>query len=281
MTNIKKYGLVAALVLPSLFTVTSKSHAAKAVKNSERAKAVNVRSEAKESNNIIGLIDNDKSYEILDTQSNWLKIKFNDKEAYVGRYWFDIVEEATVKSPANFRKNDALNSEVFQILRKDDVVEVKSLANNGFVKIYFEGKEGYVHESLLNLSEDFINANYKQEPVHEQNTSYQESTSNQATNNYYYESTQQTYYEPSQSYFNSSSYTGNSSSAKEIIAQRESGGSYGARNGQYIGRYQLSSSYLNGDYSAENQERVADQYVSQRYGSWENALEFWNNNGWY
>lgn len=71
------------------------------------------------------------------------------------------------------------------------------------------------------------------------------------------------------------------SSAKEWIAQRESGGSYSATNGQYIGRYQLSSSYLNGDYSEANQERVADQYVTSRYGSWEGAQAFWQSNGWY
>ncbi|HEW4241100.1 TPA: LysM peptidoglycan-binding domain-containing protein, partial [Streptococcus pneumoniae] len=56
--------------------------------------------------------------------------------------------------------------------------------------------------------------------------------------------------------------------AKEWIAQKESGGSYTATNGRYIGRYQLTDSYLNGDYSAENQERVADAYVAGRYGSW-------------
>ena len=67
--------------------------------------------------------------------------------------------------------------------------------------------------------------------------------------------------------------------AKEIIAQRESSGSYTAQNGQYYGRYQLS--YLNGDLSAENQERVADSYVAGRYGSWSAALAFWNANGWY
>ncbi|MDO4671248.1 MAG: LysM peptidoglycan-binding domain-containing protein [Aerococcus sp.] len=77
------------------------------------------------------------------------------------------------------------------------------------------------------------------------------------------------------------SYSGQSSNAKEIIAQRESGGSYSARNGRYVGRYQLDASYLNGDYSAANQERVADNYVAQRYGSWDAALAFWNNNGWY
>lgn len=48
-----------------------------------------------------------------------------------------------------------------------------------------------------------------------------------------------------------------------------------------IGRYQLSSSYLNGDYSPANQERVADEYVAGRYGSWENAKSFWLANGWY
>lgn len=69
--------------------------------------------------------------------------------------------------------------------------------------------------------------------------------------------------------------------AKEIIAQRESSGSYTAQNGQYYGRYQLTISYLNGDLSAENQERVADSYVAGRYGSWSAALAFWNANGWY
>jgi len=71
------------------------------------------------------------------------------------------------------------------------------------------------------------------------------------------------------------------SDAKEWIAQKESSGSYTATNGRYIGRYQLDSSYLNGDYSAANQERVAEQYVASRYGSWDAAKAFWLANGWY
>lgn len=75
--------------------------------------------------------------------------------------------------------------------------------------------------------------------------------------------------------------SGSEAEAKEWIAQKESGGSYTATNGQYIGRYQLTDSYLNGDYSAANQERVADAYVAGRYGSWSAAKNFWLNNGWY
>ena len=78
-----------------------------------------------------------------------------------------------------------------------------------------------------------------------------------------------------------SNVSGNEQAAKEWIAARESGGNYGARNGQYIGRYQLSASYLGGDYSPANQERVADQYVASRYGSWSAAQSHWLSNGWY
>ncbi|MCO8299748.1 LysM peptidoglycan-binding domain-containing protein [Limosilactobacillus fermentum] len=69
--------------------------------------------------------------------------------------------------------------------------------------------------------------------------------------------------------------------AKAWIAARESGGSYTAQNGNYYGKYQLSRAYLGGDYSAANQERVANQYVASRYGSWSAAKSFWLANGWY
>lgn len=90
---------------------------------------------------------------------------------------------------------------------------------------------------------------------------------------------QQAQSQASQSY--TSNTSGSEAAAKAWIAARESGGNYGATNGQYIGKYQLSASYLNGDYSAANQERVADQYVASRYGSWQNAQAHWQANGWY
>ena len=82
---------------------------------------------------------------------------------------------------------------------------------------------------------------------------------------------------------NERTITIDSNSAKEEIARRESGGSYTAYNpaGGYYGRYQLNPSLVPYGASPEEQEIAADNYVANRYGSWENALNFWNNNGWY
>lgn len=79
----------------------------------------------------------------------------------------------------------------------------------------------------------------------------------------------------------SSSTSSAEAAAKAWIASVESGGSYTASNGNYYGKYQLSKSYLHGDYSAANQEKVANAYVASRYGSWVKAKAFWQANGWY
>lgn len=281
MTNLKKYALAAAIVLPTIFTASNKSEAAVAVKDANKANTVNVREAAGTDSNIIGGINNNKAYEIIENNNGWLKINFDGKEAFVYGDLFNITEEVKVVSPANFRKADNLNSEIYQVLQAGNVVEVKAIANNGFVKVSFEGKEGYVYSNLLDLSQHIVNNAMGQVASANQQVAQAPAQAAQASAQTY-QAPAQTYQQPAQTYqAPAQSYTANNSSAKQIIAQRESGGSYNARNGQYIGKYQLSSAYLNGDYSPANQERVADQYVAQRYGSWDNALAFWNNNGWY
>lgn len=278
MTNFKKYALAAAIVLPTLFTASNKAEASVAVKNESKASVVNVREAAGLDSNIIGGINTSKAYEVIENDNGWLKINFDGKEAFVSGDLFDITEKAKVVSPANFRKADNLDSEIYQVLQEGNVVEVKAVANNGFVKVSFEGKEGYVYSNLLDLSQNIINSTLGKVVSNQQAQAPAQSYQASAQT---YQAPVQSYQAPAQTQAPAQNYTANNSSAKQIIAQRESGGSYNARNGQYIGKYQLSASYLNGDYSPANQERVADQYVAQRYGSWDNALAFWNNNGWY
>lgn len=121
------------------------------------------------------------------------------------------------------------------------------------------------------------------EPASQQNTTPVESTAPVAsqTTNVATNQPQAT----SNNYSSNTNYApvanGSEADAKAWIANRESGGSYTAQNGKYTGKYQLDASYLNGDYSPANQEQVADQYVAQRYGSWSNAKNFWEANGYY
>ena len=111
----------------------------------------------------------------------------------------------------------------------------------------------------------------------------EESDEYEADEDYSEEYYEPTYYEPTYAndYWYESDDDEAEADAKEWIAWRESGGSYEARNGQYIGRYQLSADKLDGDWSEEHQEEVADEYVAERYGSWQAAREFWKDNGWY
>ena len=122
------------------------------------------------------------------------------------------------------------------------------------------------------------NAQATQQQATSQNTQAQASTQQAAQQQ---SASQNTQAQASNNSNYSSNVSGSDAAAKAWIAQHESSNNYNARNGQYIGKYQLSASYLNGDYSPANQERVADQYVAQRYGSWTNAQRFWEANGWY
>ena len=103
----------------------------------------------------------------------------------------------------------------------------------------------------------------QKQQVAQQNTQQQAANNNQQSNN------------------NNNNSNSSEAAAKAWIVAHESGGNYNARNGQYIGAYQLSASYLHGDYSQANQDRVANQYVASRYGNWVNAQKHWEQCGWY
>lgn len=131
----------------------------------------------------------------------------------------------------------------------DQLVKDNNLANKDFIQV---GQQ-------LNLT-----GSVNQRPVSQTSSVSQPQTNQQPVDN-----------------TTSNNQSSSEQEAKEWIAQRESGGSYTAHNGQYTGRYQLSSSYLNGDYSPENQEQVADNYVASRYGSWSAAKNFWLSHNYY
>ena len=168
MKNITKYALAAALVLPSVFSIGAKEAKADSVViNKEVAEAVNVRSSAAEKNNIIGTInDENKSYEILGKANGFFKIDFEGREAFVGTPWFNVTKETEVLAPSNLRKEDNLSSEVIKVVDEGSKVEVIEEGQNGYVKVKFEGEEGYIYNNLL-ISFKEKKANEKQEAKNE------------------------------------------------------------------------------------------------------------------
>ena len=183
----------------------------------------------------------------------------------------------------------------------DSIQQLNNLAN---VNLIYAGQTLEVGENgqataSANTTTTSTTTNNYQSPAQTYNYNYQAATTpSYSYNNYNYQAATT----PSYSYNNNNNYSYNANTntqaansgynyqasgssseeaAKAWIANKESGGSYTATNGQYIGKYQLSASYLNGDYSAANQERVANQYVTSRYGSWVAAQQFWQSHGWY
>ena len=183
----------------------------------------------------------------------------------------------------------------------DSIQQLNNLANVNLIyagQTLEVGENGQATASANTTTTSTTTDNY-QSPAQTYNYNYQAATTpSYSYNNYNYQAATT----PSYSYNNNNNYSYNANTntqaanssynyqasgssseeaAKAWIANKESGGSYTATNGQYIGKYQLSASYLNGDYSAANQERVANQYVTSRYGSWVAAQQFWQSHGWY
>lgn len=96
-----------------------------------------------------------------------------------------------------------------------------------------------------------------------------------------YVAPKKSYVAPKQNY--TSNATGSEAEARNYISYKESTNNYNARSasGKYIGRWQLDRSYLNGDYSPANQDRVVEKYVKNRYGSWANAKKHHLSHNWY
>ena len=280
MINFKKYILATALVFPSIIAMNAKeSDAAKVVIDKNLANAVNVRNQASLGDNVMGLIsDEEKSYEIKSNEGDWLKIDFNGKDAFVSRRYFHILGEDKIIAATNFRDKPTINSNVMRILQKGELVEVLEVSENGYLKVEIDGKIGYVYHNLLESFRE-KNVALEKNAKAKENKQAQQSQQVQTNNNESYDTNQQVSQEDQIQ--EEQQFTTNW--AKEWIAQRESNGSYTAYNprGGYYGRYQLNPSLIHYGASPAEQEAAADNYVYQRYGSWEAAQQFWASHGWY
>lgn len=275
-TRKKKIILLSVMIPSIMFANKNISEAAKVkVDLGITPYGIEVRNSNKiEDNNIIETIKEDKKvFNIIDeSDKNFYKINFNGNEAYISKSLTEYLGEEILLEKTKLKEEPNESSKTIMEIDKNKKVTIEdSTLNNDFLKISFEGKIGYIKKTATekyknkDKKDDELIEVKKEKPVKLSRTVQERSNSlsSIANNN------------------DGETVEGDTNWAKEWIAQRESSGSYTARNGRYIGRYQLMDAYLDGDWSPENQERTADRYVKNRYGSWENAQKFWEENGWY
>lgn len=191
-----------------------------------------------------------------------MKKNFKKITAALGAVAFGVAATATVANADTLytvQSGDTLSSISQKFANDNSLVQTLAQQNNiqDINKIYVG------QQLVVKTDGQATDSQTTAQPVAQATTQSAAAQTSQTTSNY------------------TSTAYGSEADAKAWIAAHESGNNYGARNGQYIGKYQLSAAYLNGDYSSANQERVADQYVAGRYGSWTNAKQHWLSNGWY
>lgn len=192
----------------------------------------------------------------------FMKKNFKKITAALGAVAFGVAATATVANADTLytvQSGDTLSSISQKFANDNSLVQTLAQQNNiqDINKIYVG------QQLVVKTDGQATDSQTTAQPVAQATTQSAAAQTSQTTSNY------------------TSTVYGSEADAKAWIAAHESGNNYGARNGQYIGKYQLSAAYLNGDYSPANQERVADQYVAGRYGSWTNAKQHWLSNGWY
>ena len=125
------------------------------------ATSLNVRSGPSTSHGIIGSLKNNEKVEVISESNGWSKIKYNGKEGYVSStYLKDSNEGGTVTPPEqtktkvvtatslNVRSGPSTGHGIIGSLKNNEKVEVIS-ESNGWSKIKYNGKEGYVSSTYL------------------------------------------------------------------------------------------------------------------------------------
>ncbi|MDV8110457.1 SH3 domain-containing protein [Bacillus sp. BAU-SS-2023] len=128
------------------------------------ATSLNVRSGPSTSNGVIGSLKQNDKVEVISESNGWSKIKFNGKEGYVSSAYLKDSDggntgggsenpnpsnnKIVTATSLNVRSGPSTSSSKIGSLRQNEVVEVIS-ESNGWSKIKFNGKEGYVSSDYL------------------------------------------------------------------------------------------------------------------------------------
>jgi beta-N-acetylglucosaminidase/membrane protein implicated in regulation of membrane protease activity len=128
---------------------------------------LNVRSGASTSNNVLTTLKKGSSVEVVEVSGDWLKINYNGGTAYVsgtyvtkpnsssgsGQSSSDSPSSSTtlglITTGVNFRQGPGTSYNSYGVLKAGTLVEMLADAPDGWKKISYDGKDGYVYGDYL------------------------------------------------------------------------------------------------------------------------------------
>lgn len=122
---------------------------------------INVRSSDSETADKLGKLDGGTKIEVLEMRPNgWSKIKYNGKDAFVKSDYIEVlvVEDAssmevigsvTAKDTVNVRSKADQTSEKLGVIYEGDSLDLIEKLDNGWSKVKYEGKVGYVKSEYV------------------------------------------------------------------------------------------------------------------------------------
>lgn len=162
-----------ALIVPLFTTALAASYPYDTVSMD----SVNMRSRANTTSTVLKKIKAGDTVTILGVTGSYYRVKFDGKTGYAKKIFIDgldpsadepLDESRTQQAPpaiysypydtlvlqtVKLRKKAEPEAEVIRTLLEGSVVEVLSRTDNGFAKVKYEGKTGYVVETHINLAD--------------------------------------------------------------------------------------------------------------------------------
>ncbi len=164
---------VLALVLPTFSTALAASYPYDVISMDD----VNVRSRANTTSTVLKKIQAGDTVSILGTSGDFYRVKFEGKTGYAMKMFIDgtdpsadepFDESRTMQAPpaivsypydtvvlqnVKLRKTAEVEGKVYCTVLEGNLVEVLDRTSNGFAKVKYEGKTGYVVETHINLAD--------------------------------------------------------------------------------------------------------------------------------
>ncbi len=157
IANSIKRALITGTVVTSLLTVSALAFDVQGG-YVETSSAVNFRSEASTSSDIIDKLYNETKVAVLSQEGDWYTVAYNGKTGYLHSDYIELADKMNIEfggakvttSTLNLRSEPSTESDILDKLHEGDVAHIIGI-NTGWLKVEINGYTGYIHPDYVEV----------------------------------------------------------------------------------------------------------------------------------